>query len=258
MSPSRDAIRDAVRRQVEERLRAATPSVAAAPPARPQPRPPAAPPATRSQSNRAAAVITDADIERLVRNGESLDFPVGTRFTPLAQESLERAQRSKTAQPTAAAPAAGARDAIAIGADHGGFPLKEQLAAHLRERGFAVIDCGTDSTESCDYPVIARAVGEQVRAGTASAGIVVDGAGIGSAMTVNKMRGVRAAHCHNTIEARNARDHNHAHVLTMGSGFVGFQMAAAIVDTFLSTPFGGDRHARRVALIEQPEDGARR
>ena len=103
--------------------------------------------------------------------------------------------------------------------------------------------------------MFAREVAQQVRSGHACVGIVVDGAGIGSAMTVNKMRAVRAAHCHNIVEARNAREHNHAHVLTLGSGIVGGTLALAIVDAFLATPFGGGRHARRVELIEEPMAG---
>ena len=91
----------------------------------------------------------------------------------------------------------------------------------------------------------------EVKEGRATAGIVVDGAGIGSAMTVNKVPGVRAAHCHTQVEACNAREHNHAHVLTLGSGIIGRNLAFAVVDAFLSTSFGGDRHARRVALIEE-------
>ncbi len=147
-------------------------------------------------------------------------------------------------------------ETIAVGADHGGYSLKELLAEHLRARGFAVLDCGTDSTDACDYPVFARRVAERVRDGAAIAGVVVDGAGIGSAMTVNKVSGVRAAHCHNTVEARNAREHNHAHIVTLGAGFVGPLLAREIVDRFLATPFGGDRHARRVAMIETDTQGA--
>lgn len=138
-----------------------------------------------------------------------------------------------------------------MGADHGGFALKQELARHLEERGFVVIDCGTDSTASCDYPRFARAVARCIGEGRAAAGVMVDGAGIGSAMAINKLPGVRAAHCHNTLEAENAREHNHAHVVTLGAGIIGPAMARAIVDTFLATPFGGGRHARRVELIEQ-------
>ena len=97
---------------------------------------------------------------------------------------------------------------------------------------------------------LARPAAEAVRDGRAAAGVVVAGAGIGSAMVVNKVPGIRAAHCHNTVEARNAREHNHAHVLTLGSGIIGATLAREIVDRFLCTPFGGGRHARRVAMIE--------
>ena len=144
-------------------------------------------------------------------------------------------------------------DAIAVGADHGGFKLKERIAFRLREQGHEVIDCGTDSQESVDYPDFARAVAEQVGSGAARWGIVVDGAGIGSAMVANKVPGVRAALCYDVSSAQNSREHNHANVLTLGAGLIGENLAWQIVEAWLATPWGEGRHARRVAMIDDIE-----
>ncbi len=147
--------------------------------------------------------------------------------------------------------AAAAGDEIAIGADHGGFALKQKLAGYLREKGYRVNDCGTDSTEAVDYPDIARAVAQAVAGGASRWGIGVDGAGIGSCMTANKVRGVRAALCYDVSSARNSREHNHANVLTLGAGLIGESLARQIVDAWLATEWGAGRHARRVEKIEQ-------
>ena len=140
---------------------------------------------------------------------------------------------------------------VAVGADHGGYPLKERIAFRLREQGYRVHDCGTDNPDSVDYPDFAHAVARLVADGTCSAGIVVDGAGIGSAMVANKVPGVRAALCYDVSSARNSREHNHANVLTLGAGLIGESLARQIVDAWLATEWGGGRHARRVAKIEQ-------
>ena len=138
---------------------------------------------------------------------------------------------------------------IAVGADHGGYQLKDKLASHLVEAGYQVVDCGTNSTESVDYPDFAFAVAEKVSLGYAWRGIIVDGAGIGSCMTANKVPGVRAAMCYDHATAVNSREHNDANVLTLGAGLIGDNLARQIVDTWLSTEFGGGRHARRVEKI---------
>lgn len=148
------------------------------------------------------------------------------------------------------------REVIAVGADHGGFQLKQAVATHLQQRGFEIVDCGTHSEESCDYPVFARRVAESVASGAAALGIVVDGAGIGSCMVANKVSGIRAAHCDSLFGARNAREHNHANVLTLGAGPTGTALALQVVDRFLATPCGGGRHARRVGMFEQPSIGS--
>ncbi|MFQ5517166.1 MAG: ribose 5-phosphate isomerase B [Acidimicrobiia bacterium] len=142
---------------------------------------------------------------------------------------------------------------IAVGADHGGFPLKERIAFRLREAGYEVDDCGTDSTEAVDYPDYAHAVAAKVASGECTWGIIVDGAGIGSAMVANKVPGVRAALCYDVSTARNSREHNHANVLTLGAGLIGQTLAWQVVETWLATPFGEGRHARRVRKIADIE-----
>lgn len=142
---------------------------------------------------------------------------------------------------------------IAIGADHGGYPLKERIGFYLREQGFAVHDCGTSSPESVDYPEFAHAVAKAVAEGTSSEGIIVDGAGIGSAMVANKVPGVRAALCYDLSSARNSREHNHANVLTLGAGLIGNALALQIVEAWLTTEWGSGRHARRVEMITDIE-----
>jgi ribose 5-phosphate isomerase B len=140
-------------------------------------------------------------------------------------------------------------ETIAVGADHGGFDLKQVLVAHLRDRGFELHDCGCTSTDAVDYPDFAHAVANLVGTGTCRFGIVIDGAGIGSSIVANKVPGVRAALCYDLSSARNSREHNHANVLTLGAGLIGPNLAKQIVDEWLATPWGGDRHARRVAKI---------
>ena len=144
-------------------------------------------------------------------------------------------------------------ETIALGADHGGYRLKSVLVEHLKAQGRAVHDCGTDGPGSVDYPDFAHAVARQVAEGACRWGIVVDGAGIGSAMVANKVPGIRAALCYDISSARNSREHNHANVLTLGAGLIGDALAKQIVDTWLATPWGGDRHARRVELITRVE-----
>lgn len=142
---------------------------------------------------------------------------------------------------------------IAIGADHGGFALKERIGFRLREAGYDVVDCGTDSHDAVDYPDFAHAVAREVASGSCRYGIVVDGAGIGSAMVANKVPGVRAALCYDISSARNSREHNHANVLTLGAGLIGESLAWQIVEEWLSVDWGGDRHARRVTKITEIE-----
>lgn len=138
---------------------------------------------------------------------------------------------------------------VALGADHGGFELKEQLKSYLREKGHAVRDLGTNSKEPVDYPKIAHAVAELVASGAVRFGIMIDGAGIGSAMTANKVPGVLAAAAYSEDLARNSREHNDANVLTLGAGQVDTETAKRIVDVFLTTDCTVDRHRKRVNMI---------
>ena len=131
--------------------------------------------------------------------------------------------------------------------------VDERIGFRLREAGYDVLDCGTDSHDAVDYPDFAHAVAREVASGSCSYGIVVDGAGIGSAMVANKVPGVRAALCYDLSTARNSREHNHANVLTLGAGFIGEALAWQIVEEWLSFEWGGDRHARRVAKIDDIE-----
>lgn len=142
---------------------------------------------------------------------------------------------------------------VALGADHGGFFLKKRIAAELETRGLAVRDCGTNGTEPVDYPDFAHAVARLVADGACPVGILVDGAGIGSCIAANKVPGVRAATCWDVSSARNSREHNHANVLVLGAGLIGDALALEIVRTWLDTPWGGDRHERRVRKITEIE-----
>jgi ribose 5-phosphate isomerase B len=150
-------------------------------------------------------------------------------------------------------PQAAGQGVVAIGADHGGYALKEDLKAYLGELGYSVVDCGTDSTDAVDYPDFAFAVAQQVARHHAWRGIVVDGAGIGSCMAANKVPGVRAAMCYDQATAINSREHNDANVLTLGAGLIGRNLAQQIAKTWLETPSGGGRHARRVDKISDIE-----
>jgi len=138
---------------------------------------------------------------------------------------------------------------VAIGADHGGFTLKGELLSYLKEQGYDVLDCGTHSTDSVDYPDFAEAVARKVSSGEAWRGIVIDGAGIGSCMAANKVSGIRAAMCYDHATAVNSREHNDANLLTLGAGLIGVALAKQIVSAWLHTEFGGGRHANRVNKI---------
>jgi len=140
---------------------------------------------------------------------------------------------------------------IAIGADHGGFVLKQQLSEHLRGQGHEVLDMGTNSNAAVDYPTYARKVAEAVAGGAAPRGIMIDGAGIGSSMVANKVPGVRAAMAYDLSSARNGREHNDANLLTLGAGLIGGNLATQIVDVFLATDCSEARHKRRVAMINE-------
>lgn len=142
---------------------------------------------------------------------------------------------------------------VAIGADHGGFELKQLLVQRLAQQNYRVLDCGTFSNDAVDYPDIAFAVAKLVSDGAAWRGILLDGAGIGSAMSANKVPGVRAANCNDVKMAANAREHNDANVLTLGAKMVDTNTALEIVNIFLTTNCTEARHLKRVAKIMEIE-----
>ncbi len=139
---------------------------------------------------------------------------------------------------------------VALGCDHGGYALKEQLKAHLEERGIACRDFGCHSTESCDYPVFARQAAQAVADGECRFGVVVCTTGIGVSMVANKVKGVRCALCHEPLSAQMTRRHNDANMLALGAGVTGPNLAVEILDAFLTYEFEGGRHQRRVDMIE--------
>ncbi len=143
----------------------------------------------------------------------------------------------------------------AIGSDHGGYALKQEIMKHLSERGIAYRDYGTYSEDSCDYPDYGEAVGRAVASGECERGIVVCGTGIGISIAANKVRGVRCALCGDCFSAQMAREHNDANVLALGARVLGAGLALKIVDTFLDSAFAGGRHERRVAKLMAIEDG---
>ena len=209
-------------------------------------------------------LITLADLERVPQNGE-LAITDDTLITLLAREEAERRGITFRVVPSGAQKAsfaagdvegAGEKSArvVAIGADHGGFELKEQLKGYLRDWGFHALDLGTNGTEAVDYPDFAEAVGNAVAQGRAWLGIVIDSAGIGSSIAANKVPGVRAALCYDRATARNSREHNDANVLTLGAKLLAPEAAREIVALWLSTPFAGGRHQRRVDKIRGIEE----
>jgi ribose 5-phosphate isomerase B len=142
---------------------------------------------------------------------------------------------------------------LAIGSDHGGFALKQEIMEHLREKGVEFKDFGTYTEESCDYPEYGEAVARAVASGECTRGIAICGTGIGISIAANKVRGIRAAVCGDCYSAEMTRRHNDANILCMGARVVGSGLAMKIVDVFLETPFEGGRHARRVAKIHEIE-----
>lgn len=140
---------------------------------------------------------------------------------------------------------------IAIGSDHGGFEYKASIIKSLQVKGYDVVDMGTYSPESCDYPIIAKKVARAVAKGDFEKGILVCGTGIGMSMAANKVKGIRAAVCGDTFSARATRAHNNANILCLGQRVVGEGLALDIVDIWLTTKFEGGRHERRVNMIEE-------
>jgi ribose 5-phosphate isomerase B len=197
--------------------------------------------------------ITEADVLGVPKGGK-LVVPEQAVITPLARDTaLDRRVEivSGADAPLLKMKASGSASGkvVALGADHGGYAMKEDLKAYVQELGYQVADCGTHSTASVDYPDLAYAVAKMVADGQAWRGIMVDGAGIGSCMAANKVPGVRAAMCYDHATAVNSREHNDANLLTLGGVLVGGALARQVVKAWLETDFGGGRHGRRVDKI---------
>lgn len=204
----------------------------------------------------AKRVLTAADIEALPRGGEVV-LPREAIVTHQARELAgERGVRIRIEE-SLTAPSGGRHRPVALGADHAGYELKEFLKQFLLASGYEVRDLGTDSTAPVDYPDFARAVAQAVASGAAWRGIVVDAAGVGSAMAANKVPGARAASCSDRATARNSREHNDANVLTLGARLLRPEDAREIVAVWLETEFAGGRHQRRLDKITGIERAAR-
>lgn len=214
----------------------------------------------------AARPVLDETAVRQLPPGSTHYVTADTLITPLAREAaLERrvqlsviSEQSSVTQPSSLFTdhcSLFTKKIVAIGADHGGYALKEQLKKMLEtaESGYTLVDCGTHNTNAVDYPDFAYAVARLVAEGKATCGIIIDGAGIGSCMVANKVPGVRAAMCYDQATAVNSREHNNANVLTLGAGLIGPNLAQQIVKTWLSTEFAGGRHTKRVDKIDQIE-----
>jgi len=193
------------------------------------------------------SLITEDDLRGL-EAGSRLRVSNKVKFTPLAHDIVADKGLVLISKES--------RDiglkvrSVAIGADHGGFPMKEQLKGWLGEIGLQVRDFGTNSTDAVDYPDFAHAVAKAVSGKQVDAGILIDGAGIGSAMAANKVPGVRAAACYSTALAKNSREHNGANVLSLGSEQVSIDDAKAIIQAFVTTEISEDRHKHRVGKID--------
>lgn len=202
------------------------------------------------------AIITEADA-RMLEYGTTVQLAKGGHITPLAHDTLRERrvtviQDSEPADAGRLVPAAAIRT-VAIGSDHTGLALKRAILERLRGNGLAVLDLGTATADAVDYPDTAEPVALAVLRGEADAGIVIDGAGLGSAMVANKVPGIRAAACTTPTLARYSREHNGANVLALGATLLSRDEAFAIVDLWLNTPMIEPRYIRRLAKIERVE-----
>ncbi len=202
-------------------------------------------------------LITEKHVTEALQAGrKTLAVTPKTLITPLARDTArEHGLTFVNPQPEPSQPAAAQprTHTVAIGSDHGGFGYKEMLKPFIAEMGWQVLDVGADSEKSCDYPDFAFAVARAVALGKADFGVMIDGAGLGSAMVCNKVPGIRAACAYNSFTAWNARAHNDAQVLTFGSRTLGIEVCKSILKRFLATSFEGDRHQHRVDKITDVE-----
>jgi ribose 5-phosphate isomerase B len=207
-------------------------------------------------------IITEADA-RVIDVGETIALRKGGHVTPLAADTLKARRVTVISEDLldrsddGLAPAADIRR-VAIGSDHSGLSLKSAIVAALRARGIAVDDLGTLTADPVDYPDTAARVAKAVARGEADAGIVIDGAGIGSAIAANKIAGVRAAVCHDQTMARYARQHNGANVLSLGSTLIQTREALDVINVWLNTPMTEARYVRRLAKIQALESNGKR
>ena len=252
-----DATRDRVRALVRDVLSKAAPAEfdASTPPQatnKPSSAAPSVsspgPTVTRDES--AKLIITEDDVRGLER-GAVLRLSEAARLTPLAADII----KDRGIEIVHRVPRSGSKQSktVAVGADHGGYPMKEDLKNFLAKLGHRVHDFGTNSESAVDYPDFAHAVARAVADGTADVGVMIDGAGVGSAMTANKVPGVRAAACYSVEVARNSREHNGANVLTLGSKTITSAEMREIVRAWLGTELTEDRHRKRVGKIDAVE-----
>ena len=244
-----DETRDRIRALVRDVLEKAGPAPESTPPTRfvntvPEAEAPSSG-VTRDESSK--SIITEDDVRGLDQ-GAVLRIGEDARLTPLAADII----KERNIQLVRRNSRRGSKRAklIAVGADHGGFKMKEELKVLLGQLGHKVQDFGTDSEEAVDYPDFAHAVARAVAEGNSDLGIIIDGAGVGSAMTANKVPGVRAAACYSVTVAKNSREHNGANVLTLGSKTISSAEMRDIVTAWLSTDLTEDRHRKRVAKID--------
>ena len=241
----RALVRDVLSKAAPAEFEPSTPPSTTTPPASAPSASPSGPLVTRDES--AKMVITEDDVRGLER-GAVLRIAEAARLTPLAADIINE----RGIEIVRRVPRSGSRQSqtVAVGADHGGFPMKEELKAFLAELGHRVHDFGTNSEGAVDYPDFAHAVARAVAEGSVDVGIMIDGAGVGSAMTANKVPGVRAAACYSVEVARNSREHNGANVLTLGSKTISSAEMREIVRAWLETELTEDRHRHRVGKID--------
>jgi ribose 5-phosphate isomerase B len=199
------------------------------------------------------------DLDATVAGGE-LIVAHGTIVTALARDEAARRNitiKFEDVKPAAPTEAASSR-VVALGADHGGYDLKEQLKEYLHAWGYTTLDLGTSSREAVDYPDFAEAVANAVVRGDAWRGIVIDSAGIGSSIAANKVPGARAALCYDRATARNSREHNDANIISLGAKLIPPEVAREIVAVWLEMPFAGGRHQRRIEKISGIESRHRK
>ena len=203
-------------------------------------------------------VITESEVLKLYKEG-ARTFPVGENelFTPLAKDKLKELKIKLVKKESAVAidgipgdPVKSKRtNKVSIGGDHTGFKIKNVISKILASKGFEVIDVGTYDENACDYPDFAFGAAMKVKNGEADFAVLIDATGIPSSITANKIPGIRACTCYNEFSARSAREHNNGNVLVMGAKTLGEETIKSILEVWLNTPFGGERHQRRLDKI---------